>query len=169
MLSVLDNKQKFHAYDLVPPVIPTGDEDFHNLNAVWTPNMSRVGFDTLVGGKSEGRLFSQTLLIRMEIDWKGDTEKFRVRHIFVRSKNWLFGQAWSTMNNLAFLPLAVDGRSAGAGVGQRPPQIRYYTARQNWKYQVSLEYKKTTMIKPASLNAISQVVIPDLVGRVDIA
>lgn len=71
------------------------------------------------------------------------------------------------MNNLAFLPLAVDGRLAGGGLGLRTPQIRYYNWHRNWRYQVSLEYRKTTMIKPASLNAISQVAFPGLAGRVD--
>ena len=61
----------------------------------------------------------------------------------------------------------MDGRLTGAGLGLRTPQIRYYTSHQNWRYQVSLEYRKTTMIKPASLNAISQVAIPDLAGHVD--
>jgi hypothetical protein len=166
MLAVLDNKQNFHAFDLVPPKIPTGDEDFRNINSIWTVKMSRVGIDALVRGRTEQKRFRSTWLIRFEADWKGDTESFRIRHFFVRSKHLLVGQSWSTMNNLAFLPLAVDGRLTGAGLGMRTPQIRYYTSRQNWNYQVSLEYRKTTMIKPASLSAISQVGIPDLVGRV---
>jgi hypothetical protein len=102
----------------------------------------------------------------MEVDWKGDAEQFRVRHFFLRSKHWLIGQSWTTFNNLSFLPLTVDGRMAGAGVGTRTPQVRYYTSRQSWDYQVSLEYRATTLTKPASLNAFSQVVIPDLQGRV---
>ncbi len=166
MLTVLDNKQNFHAYDLVPPKIPTGDEDFRNVNSIWTIKMSRVGFDALVRGRPEQRFSRTSWLIRLELDWKGDTENFRIRHFFLRSKNWLIGQSWSTMNNLSFLPLAVDGRLTGAGLGMRTPQIRYYSSYRNWGYQVALEYRKTTMIKPASLSAISQVGFPDLVGRV---
>jgi len=166
MLSVLDNKQNFHPYDLVQPLIPTGDEDFRNLNSAWTMKMSRLGFDALVGRRSEDDQLSSAVMIRMEIDWKGDAEDFRIRHLFLRSKHWLVGQSWSTMNNLAFLPLSVDGRVLGAGLGLRTPQVRYYNSRENVSYQASLEFRETSLLKPASQNAISQVAIPDLAGRV---
>ena len=164
MLSVLDDTQSFHPYDLVPPKIPTGGDDFYNLNSSWTIKMSRFGMDALVGRRNH--LFSSALLIRMEVDWKGDAEQFRIRHFFLRSKHWLIGQSWSTLNNLSFLPLSVDGRLTGAGLGMRTPQVRYYNSRQSWDYQVSLEHRATTLTKPVSLNAFSQVVIPDLAGRV---
>ena len=164
MLSVLDDTPTFHPYDLVPPQVTTGDDHFPSLNSSWTIKMSRFGFDALVGRRSH--LFSSALLIRMEVDWKGDDENFRIRHFFLRSEHWLIGQSWSTFNSLAFLPLAVDGRLTGAALGMRTPQVRYYTSGQSWDYQVSLEYRTTTMLKPESLNAISRVVVPDLAGRV---
>jgi hypothetical protein len=163
VLGVLDDTPTFHPYDLVPPTIPTGDDNFPSLHSNWTINMSRFGFDALVGRRSH--VFSSALLIRMEVDWKGDEEAFRIRHFFLRSKHWLIGKTWSTMNNVSFIPLTVDGRVAGAGVGPRPPQVRYYTAGQNWDYQASLEYRATTMVKPASLDAISRTFLPDLAGR----
>lgn len=164
MLGVLDDRPTFHPYDLVPPTIPTGDENFPSLNSEWTINMSRFGLDALVG--RDRQPFSSALLIRMEVDWKGDEERFRIRHFFMRSDRWLIGKSWSTFSNLAFLPLAVDGRLAGGGAGVRPSQVRYYSRGESWDYQVAVEYKGTTMVKPASLNAISRVVVPDVVGRV---
>jgi hypothetical protein len=164
MLAVLDDTPTFHPYDLVPPKIPTGGDYFPSLDSTWTINMSRFGFDALVGRRSQ--LFSSALLIRMEVDWKGEEERFRIRHFFVRSKHWLIGKTWSTFNNLAFLPLAVDGRLVGGGAGVRPPQVRHYREGQNWDYQVSVEYRDTSMVKPESLNALSRVVIPDVAGRV---
>jgi len=164
MLGVLDDRPTFHPYDLVSPMIPTGDANFPSLNSEWTINMSRFGIDALVG--RDRQPFSSALLIRMEVDWKGDEERFRIRHFFLRSDHWLIGKSWSTFNNLAFLPLAVDGRLAGGGVGIRPPQVRYYSRGETWSYQVSLEHRATTMVKPASLNAISRIVVPDVVGRV---
>jgi len=163
-LAVLDDTPTFHPYDLVPPTIPSGDDYFPSLNSSWTVNMSRFGFDALVGKR--GELFSSALLIRMEVDWKGDDEAFRIRHFFVRSKHWLIGKTWSTMNNLSFLPLAADGRLAGGGAGVRPPQVRYYNTGQNWDYQVSAEYRATAIIQPASRSAMSRVVVPDIAGRV---
>jgi hypothetical protein len=166
MLAVFDNRDSFHAYDLVPPKIPAGDDNFENLNSEMTIKMSRLGLDALIAEKSRGNPFSSAVLIRLETDWKGDAEQFRVRHFFVRSKNWLIGQSWSTFNNLAFLPQTVDGRMAGAGLGMRTPQVRYYTSHLDWNYQLSLEYRATSISKPESVNAITEVFLPDLAGRV---
>jgi hypothetical protein len=167
MLSVFDNKDNFHAYDLVPPKIPAGDDNFENLNSEMTIKMSRLGLDALIAEKSRGNPFSSAVLIRLETDWKGDTEQFRVRHFFLRSKNWLLGHTWSTFNNLAFLPQTVDGRMAGAGLGMRTPQVRYYTSYLDWNYQISLEHRATTISKPETVNAITEILLPDLAGRVD--
>ena len=39
--------------------------------------MSRVGIDALVRGRTEENAFSSTWLIRVEADWKGDSESDR--------------------------------------------------------------------------------------------
>ena len=121
ILSTFDNKKNFHPYDLTQPTIPTGDDDFYSPNSRWSVNMSRLGFDALIGSQK-----LDDVLIRIEFDWKGDNEKFRVRHLFIRNKNWLIGKTWSSFNNVSYLIQAVDGRFAGGAVGTRPAQVRYY-------------------------------------------
>lgn len=160
LLFTWDDKQNFHPFDLTQPTIPTGINDSYYGNSSWTINMSRLGFDAIISSNKLGGL-----LIRSEFDWKGDTEKFRIRHLFIRSKNWLIGKSWSTFNNVAYLIQAVDGRFAGGAIGTRPVQLRYYNQSGKWKYQVSLEYLKPSLIQPDSVVAESSMVIPGLASN----
>ena len=50
-LSVWDNRKNFHAFDLTQPTIPTGNDEFHYPNSLWTINMSRLGFDAMISSK----------------------------------------------------------------------------------------------------------------------
>ena len=65
LLAVYDNKNNFHPYDLTQPTIPTGSVDFYYPNSIWNINMSRLGFDALIGSHKlddmSGLLFSTEL------------------------------------------------------------------------------------------------------------
>ncbi|MCK5207936.1 MAG: hypothetical protein KAQ79_07945 [Cyclobacteriaceae bacterium] len=37
------------------------------------------------------------MLFRIELDWKGDNKKFRIRHLFLLTKHWLIGKSWSSL------------------------------------------------------------------------
>jgi len=156
LLAVYDNRKNFHPYDLTQPTIPTGLKDFHYPNSIWNINMSRLGFDALIGSHK-----LDDILIRIEFDWKGDYEKFRVRHLYLRSKRWLLGKTWSSFNNVSLLIQTIDGRFAGGAVGTRPSQIRYYNQTKRWKYQFSLEYAKPTLVQPDTLGAEAINLIPN--------
>lgn len=67
--------------------------------------MSMIGFDALIGSHK-----LSDMLIRIEFDWKGDNEKFRIRHLFLRNENLLLGKTWSLFNNVSYLIQAIDGR-----------------------------------------------------------
>ena len=166
LLLTHDNKKNFHAFDLTQPTIPTGVNDFYNPNSQATINMSRLGFDVMVGNKSKK---ASDMLIRFELDWKGDNEKFRIRQLYLRSEHWLVGKTWSTFTNAAYLPQGVDGRFMGGAVGIRPVQIRYYNEIGNWNYQFSLEYHNPSLIQPDTLGAESAVTIPGIAGKVSYA
>lgn len=160
LLGVLDDRQNFHPFDLNLPQVPTGDDDFEDLNSSWTIEESRLGFDTLLGRGDRGGLMT-----RMEFDWKGVDEAFRIRQLFLRSKHWLFGKSWATVTNLPVLPTTVDGHMVSAALGTRPVQVRYYNKSRNLKYQVALEYQTPSLVKPDSVEAEGRVVIPALAGR----
>lgn len=160
LLFAWDSKKNFHPYDLTQPTIPSGSNDFHYPNSTGTINMSRLGFDALIGSNK-----LSDMLIRIELDWKGDNEKFRIRHLFLRSQHWLVGKSWSSFNNVAYLIQGIDGRFAGGAIGTRPVQIRYYNQTNKWKYQFSAEYHKPTLIQPDTLGAESTIIIPGLAGK----
>ncbi len=161
LLSVYDNKKNFHAYDLTMPTIPSGSNDFNYPNSYWTTNMSRLGFDALIGSHK-----LDDVLIRFEFDWKGDIEKFRIRHLYLRSEHWLLGKTWSSFNNVSYLIQTIDGRFAGGAVGTRPTQIRYYNKTKRWQYQFSLEYAKPTLIQSDTLGAEAVSFIPDFATNI---
>ena len=158
--AVLDDRQNFHPFDLNLPQVPTGEDDFEDLNSAWSVKESRIGLDALVARGEHGGA-----LLRMEFDWKGTDEALRIRHLFFRTKHWLFGKAWATVSNVPVLPQAVDGHLVSAGLGSRPVQVRYYNRAGSLQYRVALEYSPPKLIKPDSLEAEGRVVIPKLAGR----
>ncbi len=163
MLAVFDDRQNFHAFDLNLPQIPTGGDDFRDVNAIWTANETKFGFDALIGtGVEKG------LLARMEFDFKGTDEKFRVRHAFLRGPHFLVGQVWSSFNNVEYLPLTVDGHYLGGGLGIRPAQFRYYGSvlKEKLQYQVSAEFKTAKLVKPDTVDAEARVVVPAIAGQI---
>jgi hypothetical protein len=161
-LAVWDDRKNFHEFDLTQPTIPTGADDVRFPNSVWSIYTSRLGVDALIANEQSGGL-----LIRMEFDWKGDTERFRIRHLFVRSPHFLIGKSWSSTANISYLIQGIDARFAGGGVGVRPPQVRYYNHKNKWKYQVSLEYLSPKLLQPDTLAAEGAIVFPSLAARVD--
>jgi len=161
LLFAWDDKKNFHAYDLTQPTIPTGDDDFHFSNSIGTINMSRLGFDALISSRN-----LNDMLIRIELDWKGDNEKFRIRHLFLRTEHWLVGKSWSSFNNVAYQIQGVDGRFNGGAVGTRPIQIRYYNNINKWRYQLSIEYSNPSLIQPDTLQAESTIISPDLAANI---
>jgi hypothetical protein len=161
LLTVWDSKKNFHPYDLTQPTIPTGADDFHYPNSNWTVNMSRLGIDALIGSQK-----LDDMLIRIEVDWKGDNEKFRIRHLFLRNNNWLIGKSWSSFNNVSYLVQAVDGRFAGGAIGTRPVQLRYYNQTNYWKYQFSLEYSLPSLIQPDTLGVEATNLIPNFATNI---
>jgi hypothetical protein len=122
--------------------------------------MSRLGLDALISRKK-----LSDMLIRLEFDWKGDDEKFRIRHLFLRTKHWLIGKSWSSLNNVSYQFQGIDGRFTGGAVGSRPLQVRYYNHIRKWKYQISIEHFKPSLIQPDTLGAEGTIIIPDLAGN----
>ncbi len=66
----------------------------------------------------------------------------RMRHAFLKYNNWLFGQTWTTFQNLGALAESVDFLSASEGtVFNRQNMIRYT----NGPWQFALENAETTI------------------------
>ena len=87
----------------------------------------------------------------------------RLRQAFITYDNWLFGQAWSTFQNVAALPDSLDfiGITPGT-VFDRQPMIRY--SKNGW--QIALEQPETTVTTRSGARIMAgDDTLPDMVVR----
>ena len=87
----------------------------------------------------------------------------RVRQAYITFDNWLFGQTWSTFQDVSALPEAMDfiGPTPGT-VFDRQPMIRYT----NGGLQIALEQPETTITTPAGARIVAgDDNVPDIVVR----
>ncbi|WP_420589909.1 DcaP family trimeric outer membrane transporter [Bacterioplanoides sp.] len=81
----------------------------------------------------------------------------RLRHAFIKTGNWLFGQTWSTFMNVGALPETADFLGVSDGtVFSRQAMIRYT----NGNFQFALENSETT-----TPGANDDGTLPDVVAR----
>jgi hypothetical protein len=88
----------------------------------------------------------------------------RLRHAFITYDKWLFGQTWSTFQNVGALPDTLDFIGpAEATIFQRQAQIRYTSG----AFAIALENNDTTIYPGANAGRISTEAgsVPDLTGR----
>lgn len=88
----------------------------------------------------------------------------RMRHAFLTYDNWLFGQTWSTFQNVASLPETADFiGNTDFGIFVRQAQIRYTTG----DFQFSIENPETTVTPNGGGTQIvtDDNALPDFVGR----
>lgn len=87
----------------------------------------------------------------------------RVRQAYITFDNWLFGQTWSTFQDVSALPEAMDfiGPTPGT-VFDRQPMIRYT----NGGLQIALEQPETTITTPTGARIVAgDDSVPDIVVR----
>jgi len=91
----------------------------------------------------------------------------RLRHAFITFDNWLFGQTWSTFQNVSSLPETVDFiGNTDAGIFIRQPQIRYTAG----DLQLAIENPETTVTASNGNGGLGRTVtsdntLPDFVAR----
>ncbi|HOP22972.1 MAG TPA: DcaP family trimeric outer membrane transporter [Gammaproteobacteria bacterium] len=88
----------------------------------------------------------------------------RLRHAFIKYNDWLFGQTWSTFQNVGALPESVDFLAASEStIFERQSMIRYTNG--NWQF--ALENPETTITPYGGGGRIvsDDNSMPDLVAR----
>lgn len=152
----------------VPSLVPVGDGDG---NAVFdfNPRETRFffGLKNNIGGHDvAGKIEFDFLVTGQPFEDERVSNSFvpRMRHAFVTVDNWLFGQTWSTFQDVVALPDNLDfiGPTEGT-VFNRQPMIRY--TRGPW--QVALEQPETLITTETGGRAVpeGQDPLPDLVLR----
>lgn len=151
---------------LIPGAIPVGgsasgwDTDF---SARQTRVVLKTATDIGTG---------QPLASHIEVDFmvtEGGDERVsnsytpRLRQAYLTYGNWLFGQTWSTFQNVGALPESMDFIGVTPGtVFDRQPMIRYNSG----GFQVALEQPETTVTTPAGGRLLAgDDTLPDLVVR----
>ena len=155
---------------LIPGAIPVGgpasgwDSDF-------SARQSRLIFKTATDVGNGHELNSQ-----IELDFMvtpGGDERVsnsyqpRLRQAFITYDNWLFGQTWSTFQNVGALPESLDfvGTTPGT-VFERQPMIRYTKG----GLMVAAEQAETTVTAPGGARVLAgDDTLPDFVLRYNLA
>ncbi|WP_233991943.1 DcaP family trimeric outer membrane transporter [Porphyrobacter sp. AAP82] len=155
---------------LIPALIPVGGTDSGydtDYSARQTRFILKTATDVGAG---------HTLNSHIEMDFNvtdgGDertTNSYvpRLRQAFITYDDWLFGQAWSTFQNIAALPDSLDFIGVTPGtVFDRQPMIRY--SKNGW--QIALEQPETTVTTRSGARIMAgDDTIPDVVVRYNLA
>lgn len=155
---------------LIPGAIPVGGES-SGWDQDFSARQSRFILKTATDVGGEHKLNSH-----IELDFmvtEGGDERVsnsyvpRLRQAFITYDNWLFGQAWSTFQDVGALPDSLDfiGTSPGT-VFVRQPMVRYT----NGRVQVALEQSETTVTSRTGGRVLSgDDALPDVVGRYNLS
>jgi hypothetical protein len=151
---------------LFPGLIPVGGNG-SGYDTDFSARQSRFILKTATDVGAE-----HTLNSHIELDFMvtegGDervTNSFvpRMRQAFITYDNWLFGQAWSTFQNVGALPDSLDfiGVSAGT-VFNRQPMVRW--SKNGW--QIAAEQPETVVTTRSGGRVVtSDDTIPDVIAR----
>ena len=142
----LQNTDSFDTYQ-----IPVGADTTEQARFFLQATQSRIGFE-LSRATSGGLVFG-----RIEADFRGSGDSFRLRHAYGQYKQVLAGQTWSTFTDLEALPMTVDLEGPPSSTNVRSPQIRYSaTLADSLSWAVALEAPKADVTSPDSSEASFQ-------------
>lgn len=133
--------------------IPVKEEDKNEETFYMTANVTRLGLEvkrkTLIGNT----------LIRVETDFNGPDNKFRIRHAYGQTSHFIIGQTWTNFSDIETLPLTVDVDGPPTAVTTRPVLLKYYLDFDpGWRFRVSIESPSVVIYVPdtVSIEAVSQ-------------
>ena len=131
--------------------IPVGDDVANEQTFYMTANITRLGLEvkhkTIVGNT----------LIRVETDFNGTDNKFRIRHAYGQTSHFIVGQTWTNFSDIETLPLTVDVDGPPSAVTLRTVLIKYYLDfKPGWRFRASIESPSATIYIPDTL-AIEEV------------
>ncbi len=161
-LAVYDNRDLSSKNSYSTFEIPTGDQNRSLPNFFNGVGQSRLGFE-VTRSTRQGNIF-----VRLETDFAGANNAFRIRHAYGQISRFLLGQTWSLFSHIAALPATVDFGST-ASITVRTPQVRYSLPAFFSKVDmaVAFEYSIPSVDLPDSLLVQTFQLIPDITFRVD--
>ena len=131
--------------------IPVGATTTEQARFFLQATQSRIGFE-LARETSSGPVFG-----RIEADFRGPGDSFRLRHAYGRYRRVLAGQTWSTFSDVDALPVTVDFEGPPSSTTVRSPQVRYTgTASDSTSWAVAIEAPMADISDPDSASAAFQ-------------
>ncbi len=153
----LNSKNSFSTYDM-----PTGVDNIRIPNYYNSLNQTRIGFEIT---RKSG---DDNIFIRLETDFAGNNNAYRIRHAYGQFQNFLIGQTWSLLTNVNSLPANVDPDGPVGSISGRTPQFRY-TKRVSKKLvgSVALEYSLPDYTPLDSIDISFIQTLPNLTMRIN--
>jgi hypothetical protein len=134
----LQSEQTFSTYD-----IATGDKKI-DRRFIMTPFQSRFGFYAQV--KTSVGMFK----LKLETDFFGSENSFRIRHAYGMSKYFLIGQTWSIFGDQYSIPVTVDADGPNSSVNERTVQLRFQPPESKYNWAAAIESPRPDVTTPDS-------------------
>lgn len=125
---------------------------------------TRLGFETLWRKRDS----SHTLFARIEADFAGPSNSFRLRHAYVRIDNGRFvlGQTWTAFTDITAVPLTVDLDGPASSVTLRSVQVRYtHTLAKGFTLAGSVESPSADVLSATTVSDPTYQSFPDVVAQ----
>jgi hypothetical protein len=126
-------------------LIPVGETPTEQARFYLQATQTRIGFElsqVTTGGVVFGRI---------ESDFRGPSNTFRLRHAFGEYRHVLAGQTWSTFSDVEALPVTVDLEGPPSSTTVRTPQVRYSaTVNDSMSWAVAIEAPLADITNPDS-------------------
>ena len=157
--AILPVQKTFNTY-----YIPVGADNIKINNFNSSLGQTRLGFEV------HRKLKNKNVFIRLETDFNGQDNAFRIRHAYGEIGHFLVGQTWSLFSNVSSLPAMVDSNGPTGSVTLRTAQVRYFRSnRKGTNWAIAMEYSRpdlnTTELDTTGLSVVQ--VIPDFTARIE--
>ena len=151
----LNSDNSFDTY-----LIPTGSANFRLPSYYNSLNFSRFGFEVT------RKTINGDFFIRLEMDFAGPDNTFRIRQAYGKYKRFLVGQTWSLLTNVQNLPTTVDPNGPVGAISIRTPQFRFsHRLSSKILAAYAIEYSLPDYTAPDSVTVIFVQTIPNLTAR----
>lgn len=126
--------------------IPVGEDKNDENTFFLTANITRLGLESNLDSKL-GKTF-----MRLETDFNGSGNQFRIRHAYGQGEFLLAGQTWTVFSDIQSIPITVDLEGPPTSISLRTVQIRYYTDfGKKLHFKVSVEAPNVSIAIPDSV------------------
>lgn len=129
--------------------IPVKENDKNERTFFMSANLTRFGFEA----KKKTIAVLGGVLVKVEADFNGSDNRFRIRQAYGQSKFLIVGQTWTAFSDIETLPNTVDIDGPPTAVSSRTVQVKYYLDFDpGWRFRLSVESPSVSVSIPDSVS-----------------